>query len=75
MASSSLVSHATLILMFNVIWSQKSLPMKVISTDSSSPTQALNRVVVVVVIEEIKYSVVVVVNLHLTLNVQHYHIP
>jgi len=42
-----------LILMFNVVWSQKSLPMKVISTDSSSPTQALNRVAVVVVIEEI----------------------
>ena len=61
--------------MFNVVWYQKSLPMKVISTNSSSPTQALNRVAVVVVIEDIEYSVVPVVNLQSTLNVRHYHKP
>ncbi|KAK7834188.1 hypothetical protein CFP56_024882 [Quercus suber] len=48
---------------------ENSLPMKVIRTDLSSPTQALNRVAVVVVIEEMEYSVVPIVNLHLTLNV------
>ena len=53
MASSTLLSHAALILMFNVVWSQNSLPTKVISTNSSSPTQALNKVAVVVVIEDI----------------------
>ena len=73
MASSTLVSHASLNLMFNVVWSQKSLPMKVISTNSSSPTQALTRVAIVVVMKEIQYSVVPLVNLHLTLNVRHYH--
>ena len=73
MVSSTIVIYAALDLMFNVVWSQKSLPMKVISTNSSSPTQALHRVAVVVVIEDIEYSVVLVVNLHLTLNVRHYH--
>ena len=34
MASSTLVSHASLNLMFNVVWSQKSLLIKVISTNS-----------------------------------------
>ena len=76
MASFTFVNYAGgLTLMFNVVWYQKSLPTKVISTNSSSPTQALNRVTVVVVIEDIKYSVVLVVNLHLTLNVRHYHKP
>ena len=53
MASSTLVSHASLNLMFNVVWSQKSLLIKVISTDLSSPLQALDRVAIVMVIEEI----------------------
>ena len=53
LASSTLVSHASLNLMFNVVWSQKSLPMKVISTNSSSPTQALTRIAIVVVMKEI----------------------
>ncbi|KAK7850842.1 hypothetical protein CFP56_043521 [Quercus suber] len=76
MALSTFVNHAGgLNLMFNVVWSQKSLPTKVISTNSSSPTQALNRVAVAVVIEDIEYSAVLVVNLHLTLNVRHYHKP
>ena len=47
--------------------------MKVISTNSSSPTQDFTRVAVVVVMKEILYSVVPLVNLHLTLNVRHYH--
>ena len=45
------------------------------STNSSSPTQALNRVAIIVVIEEIEYFVVQVVNLHLTINARHYHKP
>ena len=75
MASSTLVSHASLNLMFNVVWSQKSLLIKVISTDLSSPLQALDRVAIVMVIEEIQYSVVPLVNLHSTLNVRDYHKP
>ena len=75
MASSTLVSHAGLNLMFNAVWSQKSLLIKVISTDLSSPLQALDRVAIVMVIEEIQYSVVPLVNLHLTLNVRDYHRP
>ena len=75
MALSTVVSHVGLNLMFNAVWSQKSLPTKVISTNSSSRTQTLNRVAVVVVIEDIKYFVVPLVNLHSTLNVQNYHKP
>ena len=53
MASSTLVSHTGLNLMFNVVWSQKSLLIKVISTDLSSPLQAMDKVAIVMVIEEI----------------------
>ena len=64
MASPILVRYVCFTLMFNVVWSQISLPTKVISTDLSSPTQAMNRVAVVVVLKVIKYSIVPFVNLH-----------
>uniref|UniRef100_A0A2N9FDZ5 Phorbol-ester/DAG-type domain-containing protein n=1 Tax=Fagus sylvatica TaxID=28930 RepID=A0A2N9FDZ5_FAGSY len=44
--------------MFNVVWSQIPLPTKVISTNFSSPAQAIDRVAVVVVLKNSVYSVV-----------------
>uniref|UniRef100_A0A7N2L667 Uncharacterized protein n=1 Tax=Quercus lobata TaxID=97700 RepID=A0A7N2L667_QUELO len=75
MAFSTLAKHVMLNLMFNVVCSQTSLSTKVISTNFSSPSQAMNRVVAVVVLKFTLYSVVPLVNLHLTLNVLHYHKP
>ena len=49
--------------------------MKVISTNLSSPTKALSKGAVVVVMKVNLYFVVPLVNLHLTLNVRHYHKP
>jgi hypothetical protein len=64
MASPMNVRVAGFISMFNVVWSQTSLPTKVMSIDFSFPSQEINRVAVVVVLKETKYSVVPLVNLH-----------
>ena len=64
MASPIHVRYVCFTLMFIVVWSQISLPMKVISTNLSSPTQAMNKVAVVVVLKVIKYVVVPFLNLH-----------
>ncbi len=69
------VRNANLVSMFNVVWSRISLPTKVISTNFSSPVQAINRVAVVVVVKNSVYSVVPLVNLHWTSNALHYHLP
>ena len=64
MALPIIVSIVSFFWMFNVVWSQTVLPTKVMSTNFSSPSQEMNRVVVVVVLKETKYSVVSLVNLH-----------
>ena len=64
LASAIAVRNANLVSMFNVVWSQIPLLTKVISTNFSSPAQAIDRVAVVVVLKNSVYSVVPLVNLH-----------
>ena len=47
--------------------------MKVMSTNLSSPAQLIYKLALLVVVKETMYSDVPLVNLHWTLNAQHYH--
>ena len=75
MVSPIIVKVATLISMFNVVWSQTSLSTKVISTNLSSLGQHINKIALVVILKVTKYFVVLFVNLISTSIVLCYHIP
>ena len=75
MASPIDMRNVIFICMFNVVWSQIPLPTKVISTNFSSPSQAIDKVAVFVVLKNTVFSVVPLVNSHWTSNALHYHLP
>ena len=74
MASPISVRYVGLVLMFNVVWSQKSLSTQVMSTNFFSLAFHLNRIVVVVLLPFTQYSVVQLVILLWTLDVLQCHI-
>ena len=74
MASPISVGYAALVLMFNVVWSQKSLSTQVMSTSFFSLAFHLNRIAIVVLLPFTQYSVVPLVILLWTLDVLQCHI-
>jgi len=64
MASPIFVRHAISNLMFHVVWSQRSLPTLVMSTDFFSLAFQLIKIVTVVILKFSQYFVVPFVNLH-----------